>query len=211
MGAKTWMIVYSNGNVCESLKSSANIDRNKTIELTKKLFPNENLVSIEDGNLSYTCPPDNTIYAGYFSGVFIVAAKEFGIDYPSRLKSSFIDPSYGNSIQLHAMHSVVDWFAFAVWRNGILERSLSLSPDRGVIEDYGEKLPFEQPYWNGEHPAVGPDDEYPLKFHPLEMGEAALAEFFGYVLEGPIGASTIEPEDVPLLGFKRSRLWWKFW
>ncbi|MGW3628080.1 DUF6928 family protein, partial [Streptomyces sp. NPDC000880] len=29
------------------------------------------------------------------------------------------------------MHSVVDWLAFAVWEDGRLIRSLSLSPDDG--------------------------------------------------------------------------------
>jgi hypothetical protein len=54
------------------------------------------------------------------------------------------------------MHSVVDWFAFAVWQDGRLKRSLSLSPDSGVLEDIGAKLPFEEPYWSGKHPAVNP-------------------------------------------------------
>lgn len=36
---------------------------------------------------------------------------------------------------LHAMHSVVDWFAFAVWGpDGKLRRALSVSPANGVIE-----------------------------------------------------------------------------
>jgi len=211
MGAKTWMLVYSEGNAAEVLKSNPEIDRDKTIEFTQKLFPKEKLEPIKDGDLSYTCPPDDIIYAGYFSGVYVVAAKEFGIDFPSNLQASFINSNYGNIIQLHAMHSVVDWFAFAIWENGKLKRSLSLSPDSGILEDIGEKLPFEIPYWNDEHPAGDPEDEYPLPFHPLELGEIALSEFFGYVLEGAFESSLFEPEDVPLLGFKRIKRWWKFW
>jgi len=211
MGAKTWMLVYSDGNAAESFKRNSELDRDKTIEFTTKLFPKEKLESIEDGDLSYTCPPDDIIYAGYFSDVFAIAAKEFGIDFPSKLPASFLNSNYGNTVQLHAMHSVVDWFAFAVWKNGKLERSLSLSPDSGILEDFGEKLPFEIPYWNGEHPAVDPEDEYPLQFHPLDLGETALSKFFGYVLEGPVDESLIEPEDISLLGFKRTKPWYKFW
>jgi hypothetical protein len=45
----------------------------------------------------------------------------------------------------------------------------------------------------------------------LELGEAALLEFFGYQLEGPIDPTQIEPSQIPLMCFKRSKPWWKFW
>ncbi|MFW2440139.1 MAG: DUF6928 family protein [Arenicellales bacterium] len=208
------MLVYSNGNAAALLKNNSELDPDKTAEFVHELFPQEKLTAIDDGNLSYTCPPDDIIYAGYFSGVYVISAKEFGIDYPSKLHERFQNKKYGNTIQLHAMHSVVDWFALAVWENGKLERSLSLSPDSGILEDIGEKLPFEASYWNGEHPAIDPEEEedaYPFQFHPLELGEAALNEFFGYVLEGFVDSSHIEPENIPLLGFKRAKCWWKFW
>jgi len=137
----------------------------------------------------------------------VIAAKEFGIDYPSKLPVSFIR-GHG-AVYLHAMHSVVDWFAFAQWNNGHLVRSISLSPDSGILEDIGERLSFEEPFWSGQHPAVDGEDEYPFQFHPLELGEAALKEFFGYQLEGPIDRSLLEPECVPLIKYKRSRSRWK--
>ncbi|WP_420719932.1 DUF6928 family protein [Streptomyces sp. NA13] len=40
-----------------------------------------------------------------------------------------------------------------MWEDGHLLRSLSLSPDSGVIENIGTPLPFEQPYWAGDRPA----------------------------------------------------------
>jgi hypothetical protein len=111
------------------------------------------------------------------------------------------------------MHSVVDWFAYAQWRNGNLLRSLSLSPDNGILEDIGPRLPFEEPYWSGRHPAVDDEDEdaYPFPFHPLELGEAALHELFGYQLEGTSGPTLLQPETFTLLRYKRSRSRWKFW
>jgi hypothetical protein len=111
------------------------------------------------------------------------------------------------------MHSAVDWLAFAVWKGGQLQRSLSLSPDSGILEDIGDKLPFELPYWAGQHPAIDPDIDdsgYPFVFHPLELGEAALLAFFGYQLEGMIDPSQLDPEDVALMRFKRVKRWWKF-
>ncbi len=161
----------------------------------------------------YTCPPNKEICIGCFQGVSVVAAKEFGIDYPSKMPARFIEAGGRGTVTLHAMHSVVDWFAYAVWVNGELIRSLSVSPDSGVLEDIGQRLPFEEPYWSGQQPAVDDSEEdgYPLPFHPLELGEAALAALFGYQLEGAVDASLLDPESVPLARYKRSRSFWKFW
>lgn len=202
------MLVYADDNPATALRNG-DLNRVATLQLATSLFPKDKLAPIGDGDLSYTFPPDDEVHAGCFPGVSVVAAKEFGIEYPSKLPVSFIR-GHG-AVYLHAMHSVVDWFAFAKWNNGHLVRSLSLSPDSGILEDFGERLPFEEPFWSGQHPAVEGEDEYPFQFHPLELGEAALKEFFGYQLEGPIDGSLIEPESVPLIKYKRSRSRWKFW
>jgi hypothetical protein len=176
------------------------------------LFPNDKLEPIGEGDLSYTCPPDDELHIGCFADVCILAAKEFGKDYPSKLSSPFISAGGSRTVYLHAMHSVVDWFAFAKWTNGKLVRSLSLSPDRDIMEDIGQRLPFEEPFWSGQNPVtVDGEDEYPLPFHPLELGEAALKEFFGYQLEGFIDPSLLEPESIPLVKYKRRRSRWKLW
>jgi hypothetical protein len=160
--------------------------------------------------LSYTCPPDDELYMGCFKGVSILAAKEFGTDYPSKLSTRFIAAGGKGVVYLHAMHSVVDWFASSQWINGELTRSLSLSPDSGILEDIGRRLPLEEPFWSGQHPAIEDgEDGYPFPFHPLELGEAALKELFGYQLEGPVDPTLLEPESIPLVKYKRSRPWWK--
>ena len=48
----------------------------------------------------------------------------------------------------------------------------------------------------------------PIRFHftPLELGEAALKDFFGYQLEGFTTPDMIEPGDVQLLCFKRGSM-----
>lgn len=213
MGAKTWMLVYSKGNPKDILKSHPALDREATTALVGKLFSAERLQALDDGDLSFTCPPEDEIAAACYPGLVILAADEFGIDFPSRLSGKFVDAFSDGTLYLHAMHSVVDWFAFAVWRNGELRRSLSLSPDSGILEDIGDRLPFEAPYWAGERPVFGEDefddedeeeDGYPFVFHPLELGEAALDEFFGYILEGVVEPGHLEPEQIPLMRFKRS-------
>lgn len=215
MGAKTWMLIYADSSPLESLRSAPQLDRGGTEELAATLFPGETLRPLGDGNLSHTCPSNGELHIGRFPGVAVVAAKEFGIDHPSRLPKRFILPDVGPLLYLHAMHSVVDWFAFAHWSHGTLIRSLSVSPDGGVLEDIGPKLPFELAYWAGEHPASGSEDgqdDYPLPFHPLDLAEAALAGLFGYQLEGPGGDALFDPQSVPLIRYERSRRrWWRLW
>jgi len=214
MGAKTWMLVLADFNAREALAAKPSLDREATQKLADTLFPGEKLEAIGDGDLSFTCPPDDEVHIGCFPGVSVVAAKDFGIDYPSKLNQRFITSGSNGTITLHAMHSVVDWFAYATWAKGKLVRSLSLSPDSGIMEDIGQRLPFEEPFWSGEHPAVDSEEEdaYPFPFHPLELGEATLKDRFGYQLEGYIDASLLEPESIPLVRYKRSRSpWWKFW
>lgn len=212
MGAKTWMLVYANANVGEGLRRGPLLDRDATLQLATALFPMDNLGPLGDGDLSYTCPPNDELHIGCFPGVSILAAKEFGIDYPSKLPVRFISAGGCGTIYLHAMHSVVDWLAFAKWNNGKIVRSLRVSPDSGILEDIGERLPFEEPFWSGKHPATDDDDaDYPLPFHPLELGEVVLKEFFGYQLEGFGEPGLFEPESIPLVKYKRRRSGWKLW
>lgn len=213
MGANTWMLVCSKGNPVERLKTHPVLDRDATIALARQLFPREKMVALDDGDLSNTCPPGGEIVIGCFNGISIVAAKEFGVDTPSSLPARFIEAFPGHRVVLHAMHSVVDWFAYAVWNDGTLQRALSLSPDSGVLEDIGDRLPFEAPYWAGDHPAFEPDEddaEYPFVFHPLELGEAALVALFGYQIEGMTVAGSVAPETIRLMRLKRKKSWWRF-
>jgi hypothetical protein len=200
------MLAYVKDNSSRALRSNVELDRNAACALARTLFSTEILEPLDDGCIAYTNPPDDELVVGCFPGIDIVAAKEFGIDYPSRLSQHFLRLGGERLVYLHAMHSVVDWFAFAIWDRGQLVRSLSLSPDSGVMEDIGEKRSFEIPYWAGQHPAVdGADDdaEYPFPFHPLDLGEAALKDFFGYNLEGEIDESQPDIDSIPLLTFKR--------
>ena len=214
MGAKTWMLVYANGDPRAALRRKPSLDIERSLRLAVSLFPHQRLTQTGRGDLSYTSPPDNEIFIGQFPDVAIVAAGEFGLDYPSMLDKRFLARAPVPDAYLHAMHSVVDWFAFAQWKRGKLVRSLSLSPDSGILENFGTALPFEQPYWAGEHPALAPEEDpdfYPFPFHPLEFGEAALLDMFGYQLEGDFTHSVVEPESIELLQLKRARHWWRVW
>lgn len=213
MGAKTWMLVYSDGDARDALRVGPRLDRDATRRLAAALFPDDELEPAGEGDLCFTSPPRDELLIGSFPGVSVVAAKEFAIDRPSRLEPRFLTAATGRNVTLLVMHSVVDWFAYARWSNGELLRSLSVSPD-GIREDLGPRMPFEEPYWSGKHPVEddGESEGYPLPFHPLELGDAALCELFGYQLEGSGDGDVLEPESIALARYRRSRpSWWAFW
>jgi hypothetical protein len=218
MGAKTWMLVYADSDARAALKAQPQLDREATHRFASALFRGQKLEFLADVDLSDTSPPGDDVHIGCFAGVSVVAAREFGAECPSKLPESFLAAGGGRTIWLHAMHSVVDWFAYAQWSNGKLLRSLSLAPDNGIIENIGQRLSFEEPFWSGKHPKFDDGNEhraYPFPFHPLDLGEAALRELFGYQLEG-WNASFLDPalvdaESIPLMRYKRPRSWWKFW
>src|SRR6516225_3718436 len=134
LGAKTWMLVFAEGDPSVLLKAKPTLDREASLRLAASLFPKETFEEIGTGDLSCTCPPDDEVHIGSFPGLAIVAAHEFAIDYPSRLPPHFLAGAPFGEVWLHAMHSAVDWFAFARWSKGRLVRSLSLSADMGLLE-----------------------------------------------------------------------------
>ena len=211
MGAKTWMLVHANTNVAETLSGSPPLDRDATLLLAASLFSKYKLEPIGEGDISFTCPPNNEVHIGCFPGVSILAAKEFAIDYPSKLLASFVSPEHGGTVYLHAMHSVVDWFAFAQWVNGCLIRSLSGLPTAAFWKISANGYPLKSRFAPAKIQSPVTVVRYPLPFHPLEMGEAALKEFFGYQLEGFGDAPPLQPESIPLVKFKRGRRRWKLW
>jgi len=201
--------MYAETDPVAVLRSGPKLDRAAARKLLDDLFPGlagQDAASAEGTLGDDAYPDERLVCAASFPGLDIVCHRDLQIDKPSTLPSDLIQAARGRSVYLHAMHSVTDWCAFAYWHKGRLIRALSISPDDGVIEDVGEHLPFEVPYWSGDHPVTLDDDDddeeaYPLPFHPLELGEEALAYFFGFHLEGY--ATDLDPMSIPLAAFAR--------
>ena len=207
MGAKDWMLLYAAGDIRSVLKAEPPLDRQATQALVERLYPSQRLSVTEDGCLDAANPRDGQVYAGCFEGLTVVCTSEVALDRPSQLAPRFLAEGKGRTTYLHAMHSVVDWFAYGIWTpEGALERSLSLSPDNGVIENIGDPRPFEAPYWAGEHPVDDEDDDeqdpYPLPFHPLELAEDALRTLFGFNYEGIYRDDDPDLEAIVLAGYR---------
>jgi len=209
MGAKTGLLVYADGDVPELLKRAGDADEVRTAELVRRLYPGREAAEVEGTCLwDAVYPSDGTVYAGSWPGLDVIGDREVMLDYPSRLPEHLVAASAGRRLVLHAMHSAVDWLAFAVWEDTRLVRSLSVSPEDGVVENIGEPLPFELPYWAGDRPAENtpwPGEEsepYALPFHPLDFGEDALRALCGFIQEGRPHPDDVDAEAVRLHGFR---------
>ncbi|MFI1442611.1 DUF6928 family protein [Streptomyces fructofermentans] len=209
MGAKTGLLVYADGEVPDLLRQVEAADLSRTSEMMRRLYPGREIEQLPGSTLGNgVYPPKDTAYAASRPGLEIVCDQRVMIDFPSRLPEHLVAASAGRRLVLHAMHSVVDWLAFAVWEDGRLVRSLSLSPDSGIIENIGEPLPFELPYWAGDRPAdivpwPGKEEKpYPLPFHPLNLGEDALRALCGFVQEGRPEPDDIDAYGIDLHGFQ---------
>lgn len=207
MGAKTALLAFADGDVREALRGAAPAERGEVEALLRRVHP---AYAIEpDGDTTLfddVYPPDDVTHATVVRGAEVLCDRRLILDRPSELPGHLLALGAGRRIVMHGMHSGSDWLCFAVWEDGELVRSLSLSPD-GVVEDIGEPYGFERPYWAGEHPvepAPGLPDEgpYPLPFHPLELGEEALRTLFGFVVEGVPGPHDIDAEAVHLHTFR---------
>ncbi|MEV0036215.1 hypothetical protein [Streptomyces sp. NPDC050804] len=208
MGAKTGLLVYADGDVPDLLRQVEAADLERTFAMMRRLYPAWEIAEAAGSDLwEGVYPPDGTVYAASWPGVEIVCDRRVMTDTPSRLPRHLVEASAGRRLVLHAMHSVVDSLAFAVWEDGRLRRSLSLSPDGGITENIGEPFSFELSYWAGDRPAdiiPWPDEDeepYPLPFHPLDLGEEALRALCGFVQEGRPEPDDVDADGIDLHGF----------
>ncbi|MCI4066059.1 hypothetical protein MRQ36_27340 [Micromonospora sp. R77] len=206
MGAKTALVVFADGDLRPALLGAVPSARAEAEALVREVFPGYDVALVGDSTLEVTYPPDDITCATVLPGAVLLCDRRLVLDRPSELPAHLLRRGAGRRIIMHGMHSVVDWLCFAVWDDGQLVRSLSLSPDSGILENIGEPFDFERPYWAGERPfepvpGWSGKDPYPLPFHPLELGEEALRALFGFVIEGRQEPDDIDADTVHLHEF----------
>jgi hypothetical protein len=208
MGAKTALLAFADGDLPSALREAgrSHLPRDEAEAVVRRLSPGYEVTPIEDGALFEDCYPDDDVaFAAVLPGAVLLCDRRLVAELPSELPDHLLAEGTGRRMLLHSMHSVVDALTFAVWEDGRLIRSLSVSPATGIAENIGEPFPFERPYWAGEHPVTsvfpgqGP---YPLPFHPLDLGEEALRALFGFIIEGHPHPDDVDAESVRLHGFR---------
>ncbi|MEU8664801.1 DUF6928 family protein [Actinoplanes philippinensis] len=207
MGAKTALLAFADGDLPAALRRGGQSRADEAETVVRRLSPGYQVTPIRDGTLFEDCyPPDDVAFAAVLPGAVVLCDRRLVAATPSELPHRLLAEAAGRRVLLHAMHSVSDALTFAVWEDGRLIRSLSVSPDTGVVEDLGEPLPFERPYWAGERPVTSPgfpgQGPYPLPFHPLELGEDALRALFGFTIEGRREPDDVDAGAVALHGFQ---------
>ena len=208
MGFKSSLLVYSSGEPADLLRQPAAPDPAQAGALVAATHPGwTGTGGPADGSLADCIhPPEGSVYAGCLPGIDILCDQDVMVDYPSQLPAQYHGPGAGRRMILHAFHSVTDWFAYAIWQDGVLLRSLSLRLyTGGVIEDIGTPLPFEAPFWADGRPArpePGKPTPFPLPFHPFRLSEAALSALLGFTQSGRPAESDVDAEAVTLLGFE---------
>jgi hypothetical protein len=208
MGAKSALLAFADGDINAALRGASRSTRADAEDLVRRVHPGYGIAPAADGTLAEGIyPPDEITYALALPEVDLVCDRRLTLDRPSTLPGHLLRLGAGRRIILHGMHSGSDWLGFAVWEDGRLVRSLSVSPDGGIGENVGDPYAFELPYRAGERPvkplAGWPDQgPYPLPFHPLDLGEEALRALVGFVLEGRRDPDDVDPGSVHLHGFR---------
>jgi hypothetical protein len=207
MGAKTALVAFVDGDLPTALRQAGGRPAAEEVEaVVRRLSPGYEVTPIHGGTLLEDCyPRDDVAFAAVLPGAVLLCDSRLVTATPSELPERLLAEAAGRRMLMHSLHSVVDALTFAVWEDGQLTRSLSVSPDHGIVENIGEPFPFERPYWAGEHPVTSAFDDqrpYPLPFHPLNLGEEALRTLFGFVIEGRPEPGDVDADSILLQGFR---------
>jgi hypothetical protein len=200
MGSKAAIVMFADRDHLSGFRGNLVADQERSEVFAGKILASK---AVQVGALSLDAavwPGKELLCAASFAGFEVACLRRFAQRHPSRLTEEISRLAAGRDAYGVFMHSVEDWAAFAVWSGGKLIRAVSASPEFGVIEDIGNRLQFEEPFWAGTHRTVR-NPEYVLPFHPIDLGNEALREFFGFILEGRMDDSCIDPEELELFTF----------
>ncbi|MEV4740631.1 hypothetical protein [Streptomyces sp. NPDC049555] len=201
MGSKAAIVAFGEAGPSGMLRDVRGLDHVKSKFLAERLL---GATSRELGLLDLDLavwPDAEVVCAASFHEVDVLCSRVLARRRPSELTELISRLAAGRNAYGAFMHSAEDWASFAVWEAGVLVRSVSVSPAGGIIEELGKRLPFEEPFWCGERPVRG-EPGYALPFHPIDLGNEALRDFFGFILEGYEDDSLLDPEEVQIPAFR---------
>lgn len=191
MGFKTNLIALSADVPRLSITTGSEAGRAAAEAAVAEIFPGRTLTFRETSNIyDASHPGDDTVGVSTY-GDTIVLGGAWVLDTG---RDEVLAATGGRQVWEVAIHSVVDLCHIEV-RDAQgqivrrLDRYVDMTPEEVGPNTLGEPLPFEAPYWAGQHADVydetpGASDDDATPFHPLEMGEAAMGWIFGVYGEG---------------------------
>ncbi|MFJ5561276.1 DUF6928 family protein [Streptomyces sp. NPDC093250] len=202
MGSKAAILVLTDERPEGLFRGAVGWDRARSLDLAARFLggtPRESGVRPLD---LAVWPEDGAACVASFPRFDVVCSRKIARDHPSDLASEAARLAGKRSAYAVCMESSEDWASIFAWSPTGPFRAVSMSPGSGVIEDVGQKFPFEQPFWNGQRPVRA--SSYRLPFHPIDLGNEALRHFFGFILEGAEDYLCVDPEEVEIPVFDRS-------
>lgn len=201
MGVRFALLGFTDGETPLDLRDQV-VDAERSAAIAKRLYPRTDYrkaaeVSLLEGGW----PPRGEFGIALFPSAVLIATIDAHLYNPVKLHQRYLKAGLGRTTLLITQRSYNDMFAYARWEDGRLIRSLSANPIGKVWENRGIPASFEDPFWAGDHPVGG---DYPLPFHPLEMGEAGVEALFGLVYEGYLDRGLVQPEDIVLDVYRRT-------
>ena len=201
MGSRAAVIMFADQAPREVLRSGLVIDEERSRQLAGELLGGV-AEEVEVLGLDLALwPARGVVTAASAPGLEIVSSRELVRDRPSELTGEVARLGGGRDAYGVFLESSEDWIGFATWSGGVVTRSVSVGVASGVIEEIGEPLAFEETFWAGEQP-VRHLPEYPLPFHPIELGNEALKAFFGFVIEGSLDGTSVEPDEIEVATYR---------
>jgi hypothetical protein len=202
MGAKAGILALGDGDFAEALTQLPTADAERTAALVADIFPGYQVEPVQGRRLAEaTYPPDEEVQALSAPGIAILCDGRCVLEKPSELPRHVLDLVARCRVALCAMHSVDDSFAYAVWNDGELVRSLSVSLARGIIEDVGEPFECERPFWPARRAFVA---RHPgaVGFRPLDLAQRVMRWLFGFALEGRPEPDDVDAGQISMLGYR---------
>ncbi|WP_238013217.1 hypothetical protein KZZ52_28250 [Dactylosporangium sp. AC04546] len=130
MGAKKGILAIADGDPIPILRQRPAVDPGRAREMVDRLHPGFRIEPDGESDLWEACyRPDDTVYALSVPGLDLAGDRRFTFDRPSGLPPHLLRLGADRRILLHAMHSVSDGLAFAVWRTVSSSRSTPTSAD----------------------------------------------------------------------------------
>ena len=173
-------------------------------------------------------PDKNTVWVGLAGDCLMISARglsdPFFTDRPTPLTDALFHRFAGADVAAVTLHSVVNLWGFAVFRNGRALRRKAGSADDGTFEDWGSPLPEEEDLLANSLLDVDGERIYRLPQLPDEeltedqVGEEYVFKIFErFAGERPdTGATLLETRcdgfrfsSIAAAGARRP--WWNFW